>query len=176
MIIMALIGLAVLFFGYRIKKAAFFLIWFIIGYNIMGFLMPTINNVAPEVVKTELYQTLIPIAGGILLAFLGFSIEKFCVGALCFALVMMITIRYFGTDVQTLAIGGVLGIIAGAVAVMMIKPAIIIATSVAGAYAITVAILFLFPAVSAQIYYFPILGGLALIGALFQFTTTKHLS
>ena len=176
MIIMAAVGLALIFFGYRIKKIAFFLIWFILGYNLVGFLMPTINQIAPEVVKTELYQTLLPIAGGLLLALLGFSIEKLCVGGICFALVMVITVRYFGAEMQTLAIGGIVGVVAAGAAVMMMKPATIIATAVAGAYALTLSILVLFPDVNKEIYYFPILGGLSLIGSIFQFVTTKRLS
>ncbi len=176
MIIMAAVGLALVFFGYRIKKIAFFLIWFILGYNLMGFLMPTINQIAPEVVKTELYQTLLPIVGGLLLALLGFSIEKLCVGGICFALVMVITVRYFGAEMQTLAIGGIVGIVAAGAAVMMMKPATIIATAVAGAYALTLAILVLFPDINKEIYYFPILGGLSLLGSIFQFVTTKRLS
>ena len=176
MIIMAAIGLALIFFGYRIKKIAFFLIWFILGYNLVGFLMPTINQIAPEVVKTELYQTLLPIAGGLLLALLGFSIEKLCVGGICFALVMVITVRYFGAEIQTLTIGGIVGIVAAGAAVMMMKPATIIATAVAGAYALTLAILVLFPDINKEIYYFPILGGLSLLGSIFQFATTKRVS
>ena len=176
MIIMAAVGLALIFFGYRIKKIAFFLIWFILGYNLVGFLMPTINQIAPEVVKTELYQTLLPIAGGLLLALLGFSIEKLCVGGICFALVMVITVRYFGAEMQTLAIGGIVGVVAAGAAVMMMKPATIIATAVAGAYALTLSILVLFPDVNKEIYYFTILGGLSLIGSIFQFVTTKRLS
>lgn len=173
-LIMAGIGLALMFFGYRIKKIAFFLIWFILGYNLTSFLMPTINNVAPEVIKTDLYQALIPIAGGLILALLGFSIEKLCVGGICFALVMVITVRYFGTEMQTLAIGGVVGIIAAGLAVTLMKPAIIIASSVAGAYAITVAILTLIPGIDKNIFYFPILIGLSAIGSIAQFSTTKH--
>ena len=42
LVIMAGLGLAVLLFGYRIKKIAFFIIWFILGYNLMAFLMPNI--------------------------------------------------------------------------------------------------------------------------------------
>ena len=158
------------------NKIAFFLVWFILGYNLMGFLMPTVNQIAPEVVTTELYQTLLPIAGGLLLALLGFSIEKLCVGGICFALVMVITVRYFGAEMQTLAIGGIVGIVAAGAAVMMMKPATIIATAVAGAYALTLAILVIFPDISKEIYYFPILGGLALIGSVFQFLTTKRVS
>ena len=174
MIIMAAVGLALMFFGYRIKKVAFFLIWFILGYNLMGFLMPTINNLVPQIAENNLYQIFLPIGGGLLLALMGFSIEKLCVGGICFGLVMVITVRYFGTDVQTLAIGGVAGVIIAAAAVMLMKPAIIIATSVAGAYAITLAALTIFTDINKEIWYFPILGGASLIGSLFQFLTTKR--
>lgn len=174
MLIMAAAGLALMFFGYRIKKAAFFIIWFILGYNLMTFLMPTINNLVPQIAGSDLYQILLPIGGGLLLALLGFSIEKLCVGGICFALTMVITVQYFGTEMQTLAIGGVVGIIAAGAAVTLMKPATIIATSAAGAYALTVAILALFPDISKETYYFIILGGLALVGSLFQFLTTKR--
>ena len=173
MIIMAVVGLALMLFGYRIKKIAFFLIWFILGYNLMGFLMPTINNLVPQIAENSLYQTLLPIGGGLLLALMGFTIEKVCISMLCFALVMVITVRYFGTDMQTLAIGGVVGVIIAGAATALIKPAIILASSVAGAYAITLAILVLFPDINKEVFYFPILGGLSLIGALFQFSNTK---
>ncbi len=172
---MAAIGLALMFFGYRIKKVAFFLIWFILGYNLVEFLMPTLESLVPQIVENDLYQILLPIGGGLLLALLGFSIEKLCVGGICFALVMVITVRYFGTEMQTLAIGGVVGIIAAGAAVMLMKPAIIVATAVAGAYVVTLAILALFPDISREIYYFPILGGLSAIGSVFQFLTTKRI-
>ena len=175
MLIMAAVGLALMFFGYRIKKAAFFIIWFILGYNLMGFLMPTINNLVPQIAENTLYQILLPIGGGLLLALLGFSIEKLCVGGICFALVMVITVQYFGTEMQTLAIGGVVGIIAAGAAVMLMKPAVIVATSAAGAYAATMAILALFPDISKETYYFIILGGLTLVGSIFQFLTTKRI-
>lgn len=174
LLIMSAIGLAVLLFGYRIKKAAFFIIWFLIGYNLMLILMPIITKFAPDVINTELYQILLPIGGGALLALLGFSIEKFCVSAICFALVMLITVQYFGTDVATLSVGGIVGLMAGAAATMLMKPAVIIATSVAGGWALTIALLNFFPDISREIFYFPMIIGIAAIGAIFQFATTKH--
>ena len=54
-VIMMGLGLAVLMFGYRIKKIAFFIIWFILGFNLVLWLMPTINNAIPEIANTELY-------------------------------------------------------------------------------------------------------------------------
>ena len=176
MLVMSGLGLALVLFGYRIKKIAFFIIWFLIGYNLMLILMPWIGTFAPEVVNTELYQILLPIGGGALLALLGFSIEKFCVSAICFALVMLITVQYFGTDVTTLAIGGVVGLVAGALATKLMKPAVIIATSLAGGWTLTLAILTFFPGLSSEIFYFPLIVGITGIGVLFQFKTTEHIS
>ena len=175
-VVSLIIGLILMFFGYRVKKIAFFLIWFILGYNLMSFLMPTVNSFVPQIADSNLYQALLPIAGGLLLALMGFSIEKLCVGGICFALTMMITVRYFGTEAQTLAIGGVVGVIAAAAAVTAMKPATIIATAVAGAYAATSVILSFFPDIDAGIFYFPILGALSVVGSIFQFATTKHAS
>lgn len=176
LIIMAGLGLAVLLFGYRIKKIAFFIVWFILGYNLVAFLMPAINDLFPVIASSSLYQTLLPIAGGLLLALLGFSIEKLCVGGICFALVMVIAVRYFGTDIQVLALGGVVGVLAAGVAVMMMKPATILATSTAGAYALTIAALGLATNLDFGIYYWPMILGLTALGSLFQFATTKHVS
>ena len=176
LLIMAGLGLAVLLFGYRIKKIAFFILWFILGYNLMAFLMPTINNLVPQVADSSLYQTLLPIAGGLLLALLGFSIEKLCVGGICFALVMVITVRYFGTDIQVLAIGGIIGIIAAGAAIMLMKPAIIVATAAAGAYALTVATLNLATNLDFGAYYWPMVLGITALGSIFQFATTKRIS
>lgn len=173
---MAGLGLAVLLFGYRIKKIAFFIIWFILGYNLMAFLMPMINNAVPEVASSSLYQTLLPIAGGIVLAMMGFSIEKLCVGGIAFALMMVIAIQYFGTDMQVLAIGGLIGVLFAGFTVMMLKPATIVATALAGAYAITIAILALATNLNFAGYYWPMIIGLTAVGSIFQFITTKRLS
>ncbi|MBR3172749.1 DUF4203 domain-containing protein [Candidatus Saccharibacteria bacterium] len=176
LIVMLCIGLAVLLFGYRIKKVAFFIIWFLLGYTGVTFLMPEIMKLWPDVASTQLYQTLIPIAGGLLLALLGFSIEKLCVGGISFALVMLVSTQYFGTEMQTLAISAVVGIIVAGAAVMLMKPATIIATSAAGGYAITLAVLALVPDINQEMYYWPMILGLTTVGSLFQFLTTKRLS
>ena len=169
-------GLAVLFFGYRIKKIAFFIVWFLLGYNLMNLLMPTLTNMWPEIMSTELYKILVPLAGGLLLALLGFSIEKVCVGGIAFALTMVIAVRYFGTEMQTLAISAVIAVIVAGAAVMLMKPAIIIATSAAGAYALTLAILSLATSLSFETYYWIILIAITVVGSFFQFLTTKHIS
>lgn len=174
LVILAALGLVVLLFGYRIKKVAFFIIWFILGFNLMGLLMPTLNSWVPQIAENDLWQALLPIAGGLLLALIGFSIEKLCLALTCFGLVMMVTVQFFGTDLLTLAIGAIVGVIAGACAVNMMKPAMIIATAIAGAYALTLVLLVIIPQIDVNVWYWPILIGLAVVGSLFQFSTTKH--
>ena len=175
LIIFIALGLAVLFFGYRIKKVAFFIIWFLLGFNLMMWLMPTINQMVPEIAGDALYQNLLPIGGGVILAMLGFSIEKLCVGGICFVLVILATIQYFGTDMSTLAIGGIVGVVAAGAAVALMKPATIVATSVAGSYALTLAIFAFFSEnLNFDTFYWPILIGIAAIGSIFQFLTTKR--
>ena len=176
LIIMALVGLAVLLFGYRIKKVGFFIAWFILGYNLLTLFLPTLNDLVPQIKDSSLWQMLIPIAGGLLMGLLGFTIEKFCVAGIVFVAVMAITVQYFGTELLTLAIGAIVAVFAAALAVRMIKPAIIIATAAVGAYAVTVAILGIWPAINGNVFYWPILCGLILVGALFQFSSTKKIS
>ena len=175
LIVFGMLGLIVLLCGYRIKKVTFFLMWFILGYNLMMLFLPTLNTWVPQIAGNDLWQILLPIGGGLLLGLLGFSIEKLCVGGISFALVMLITVRYFGTEIQTLAIGGVAGVIAGAIAVMLMKPAIIVATSLGGAYLLTMILLSLVPAIDFTVFYWPILLGLTAVGSLIQFSTTKDM-
>ncbi|MBR3052180.1 DUF4203 domain-containing protein [Candidatus Saccharibacteria bacterium] len=174
LIIVLALGLLVLLFGYRVKKIAFFIAWFILGYLGVSYFMPEIAKALPEIAATKLYQILIPIGGGLLLALLGFSIEKFCVSGICFALVMFVAIQYFGSDIQTLAIAGIIGVVVAGAATMLMKPATIIATAGVGAYAITLALLLLITGINREIYYWPMLIGLTVIGSGFQFLTTKR--
>lgn len=143
----------------------------------MRILRPAINSVAPEaVVASELWQNLLPIAGGLLLAMLGFTIEKICVGGMVFGLTLMITSQYFGTDIQTLVIGGIIGVILAGAAVMLMKPAIIIASSLMGGYVLTLAIFIWFTGLDRAAYYFPLLIGISVVGIVTQFLTTKRIS
>jgi len=176
LIIMLGVGLAVLLFGYRIKKIAFFIVWFLLGYIGLTYLMPEIIKLWPDVGSNDLWRTLIPIGGGLLLALLGFSIEKLCVGGICFVLTMLISTQYFGAEMQTLAISAVVGIVVAGAAVILMKPATIIATSAAGAYAIALAVLALVPNLDFGTFYWPLIIGVAAVGSVFQFLTTKRVS
>ena len=37
-------GITLIFLGYKIKKIAFFVVWFLLGYILTGYLMPIING------------------------------------------------------------------------------------------------------------------------------------
>ena len=160
--------------GYRIKKITFFIAWFIIGYYIMDtFLMGVINNAVPQIANDAIYQNLLPFAGGVLMGCLGFTLEKLCVAGITLGATMMITTQYFGTDVTTLLIGLVIGVILAGVATALMKPAYIVATSAMGAYLLTIALIGLVTAINLQPYYFLILIAFAAIGIISQFSTTK---
>ena len=174
LIAMIIAGAVILLLGYRIKKVAFFIIWFLIGFNLMGILMPGLNELVPAIKGNELWQNLLPIAGGLLLAMLGFTIEKICVGGIVFGTTLMITAQYFGTEIQVLVIGAVIGIILAGLAVMLMKPAIIIISALMGSYVITISVLF-WTGIDPGAYYFPLLLGIATIGAVAQFITTQHI-
>ena len=171
---MIVAGLLLLFLGFRIKKIGFFLVWFFVGIALMRYIMPILSNAVPAIRDNSLWQTLLPIAGGLLTGLMGFTIEKICVGGIAFALVMMITTQYFGTEMQVLLIGGVIGVVAAGAATMLMKPAIIIATSAAGSYLITSAILFYAAGLDGATWYFPILIGIGAVGSAVQFLTTKR--
>lgn len=169
------IGLLVLLFGFRLKRIAFFVIWFLIGYVLMNeYIMGFINSNAPEIASNDIYQFLLPVGGGVIMAMLGFTIEKLCISLITFAMVMLVTVNYFGTDMLVLAIGAVAGVILGAFAVRMIKPATILVTSGIGAYALNLVIFSSF-ALDKTLFYFPIFIGIMLIGTFFQFGTCKRI-
>ena len=175
LVIMFIAGLLLLLAGYRIKKIAFFLIWFFVGITLMGYLMPELNKAVPDIAHNELWQNLLPIAGGLLVALMGFTIEKVCVGGITFAITMMITSQYFGTEIQTLAIGAVVGVVLAGASTMLMKPAVIIATAAAGAYMVLPGVFQWIPNLDAAALYFPLLIGIAGVGSVVQFLTTKRL-
>ena len=131
-------GVAVMFAGYRIKKIAFFIIWFLLGYNLIGFLMPEITKILPQIAENNLWKML-----------------------------------------QVLIVAGIIAVIVAGASVMLMKPATIVATSVAGAYALTMALITLFARMNGadlQPYYWALLGTGSALGSLVQFLTTKHVS
>lgn len=171
-VIFIILGVLVTLFGFRLKKVAFFVLWFLLGYNLVLNFLPTINNLVPQIVGNELWQALLPFAGGLLLGLLGFTIEKICLSLVCFGLVMMIGTRFFGTEIPTLLISGAIGVVVGGASSFIIKPATIFATSIMGAYALTLSILTLSTFFGPTTFW-PFFIGIAVIGSIFQFSTNK---
>lgn len=170
-----ILGLLLLFAGFKIKKITFFILWFIIGHYLMTtYLMSPINNAVPQIAGEALWQNLLPIAGGLLLALLGFTIEKLCIAGITLGVTMMITTQYFGTEIQTLLIGLVIGVILAGVSTAMIKPASIIVTSACGAYLLTISLLQIVTAIDLHPYYFLILLAFAAVGIATQFSTNRR--
>ena len=167
------VGLALMLIGYKLKKAAFFIIWFLLGYIATGYLMPIINPAVPDIANSSFWQGLLPILGGLLLALMGFMIEKICLGGVVFGLTLLMTAQYFGTEIQAMAIGGIVGAVLAGIAVMMIKPATIIATAVAGGYAVTLAVLALAPEIDKEMWFWPMIIGCGAFGSLVQFMSSR---
>ena len=83
--------------------------------------------------------------------------------------------QYFGTEIQAMAIGGIVGAVLAGVAVMMMRPATIIATSVAGGYALTLAILAIASgSIEAKTAFWPMIVGFSVLGCIIQFISCKH--
>lgn len=167
------LGLVVCFFGYKLKKLAFAIAWFLIGYTLCSHFAPDIIAWMPQLENPDLWMGVLPIAVGLLAALMGLTIERLCIAALAYIVVVTIAIQQFGASFPIFAVASIVGVIAGCVAVSLMKPAIIILTAIAGAQSISTAIVSLF-SLNAATLYLPILVIAAVVGAIFQFKNNKH--
>lgn len=173
MILGLILGLIICFFGYKLKKVAFAIAWFLIGYTLCAYFAPSlVHNLMPQLENPDLWITVLPIAVGLLFSLMGLSIERLCVGGLAFIVVVAILLQQFGFSWPLLGIACILGVVAGCVAVSMMKPAIIIITAIAGAQSVASGIISAIAAIPGAAY-LPILIVLAVLGALFQFRDNK---
>ena len=170
-----LLGIFICFFGYRLKKIAFFVAWFLVGYTLLRQFMPWIIDNVPFVANSNLWQGLFPVLGGLLLSLVGFSIEKLCLALLCVAVAIWFGIHQFGNGIPVVAISAIVGVIVGAISVRVIKPATILITAIAGAAVVADAITKLVTEIPREPYELIILAGVALLSTIFQFINTKNL-
>jgi hypothetical protein len=174
LIISLTIGLLLCFAGFRVKRIAFALICFILGYWAVKTYLP---NIAPE----PFWQWILQIAAGAVLALVSASAERLAVGVTCAIAVFQIVMQQCGpaTDWVLPSVAAVIGVVAGCIAVAMMKPAVIIFTAIYGANLVAVAIVGLLPTeVSTN---FPplswiLLGAFATGGIFYQFKSTKNLA
>ena len=70
------LGLVVCFFGYKLKKLAFAIAWFLIGYTLCSHFAPDIIAWMPQLENPNLWMEILPIAVGLLAALMGLTIER----------------------------------------------------------------------------------------------------
>jgi hypothetical protein len=171
LIIAILIGLLTCFAGYKIKRIAFAIIWFIIGYWL-------VKTYLPNVIDNQFWQWILQVAAGALLSLIGLSIEKLAVSFTAGIVVTFFILQHFGpaTDWTLPAIAIAIGVVTGVVAVSLMKPAIIIYTAFFGANLLSTAIVGFIPAEArfAGLEYI-LLGAFMVGGAVYQFKSCKNL-
>lgn len=171
-LIAILIGVVLAFGGYRLKRIAMSIIWFVIGYSL-------VKNFAPNLIADPFWQMVLQIAAGAILSLVGLSIEKLAVSLTAGIVVGWFVIQHFGpvTSWVLPAIAIAAGAVAGMIAVWMMKPAVIIFTAIEGANLIATNVISLLPENVASIpYLFLILFGIIfVVAAGWQWNNCKNI-
>lgn len=174
-IITIILGLLVCFFGYKIKKLAFFILGFIVGYGL--------GQQVPEAwyASNAIIHTILPFLTGILISLIAITAERICISLIVgiFVFFLAIQIQSSGYTTQSIIIAAIAAAVAGAIAGALIKPASIIATAIIGAYyvgsnIISIGIPFITTANATSIFYI-VTCALAVLGMLYQFKKNKGL-
>lgn len=167
-----LIGVVLAFGGYRLKRIAMSIIWFVIGFSLVA-------HFAPNLIADPFWQMVLQIAVGAILALVGISIEKLAVSLTAGIVVTWFIIQHFGpvTSWVLPCIAIACGVVAGTIAVWMMKPAIIIFTAIEGANLIASNVVSLLPENIASIpYLFIILFAIIfIVGAGWQWNNCKNI-
>ncbi len=125
-LITLLVGLALCFCGFRLKKVGIAIIWFVVGYSLSKLL---ISNF----VSDYLAINGISVAIGIILGVVGYSLEKLgiyiAVGLLTFKFLYNI-LSY--TELVNIVLSVLGGIMVASIAIKFIKPITIIVTAFGG--------------------------------------------
>lgn len=171
-IISIILGLLVCFFGYKIKKIAFFIVGFIIGYN-LGLKVPSEWYAGNDIITM-----ILPFLTGLLLSLVALTAEKICVSLIVGVFVFFAAINFQGGAFtpQTIIIAAIAAAIAGCIAGFLVKPASIIATAIIGAYYVGINTVGLgIPYVTYTPFFYIITCVLAVLGMLYQFKKNKGL-
>ena len=172
-IVSIILGLLVCFFGYKIKKLAFFILGFIVGYGL--------GQQIPEAwyAGSAIMHAILPFLTGILLSLVAVTAEKICISLIVgvFVFFLAIKVQNLGYVPQSIIIAAIAAAVAGAIAGALVKPASIIATAIIGAYTvgtniISVGIPFITGANATPIFYI-VTCVLAVLGMLYQFKKNK---
>lgn len=162
------IGVFLCLFGYRIKKVAFIIIWFAIGYYLASL-------VVPHFIEDPTWRQLLPIGVGVITGVLGFSLEKICIFAVAAFSVSTTIIDLFQmTEVLPIAVAIAAGVVVGCIAISLIKPLGIITTALSGSKLIAKYSVAQF-ALAHNPNFLIILAVAAAIGIVFQFKNCRHI-
>ena len=76
-IIGIVISIVLCFFGYRLKRIAFAIVWFVIGLDLGNFLLP---HVTPYMQGIDpFFINILPFLVGLLMSLIGISVERVCI-------------------------------------------------------------------------------------------------
>lgn len=126
-IFLIVVGLLLALFGYKIQKIALTLMCFLLGYTLA-------NLVTPNFLDDNLIIIIINSVVGILVSGIGIKLEKFAIGSSVAYLVYISLSSYAGiipfemTPIIEIAIS----LAAGIAATLLIKPVLILVTSIGG--------------------------------------------
>ena len=171
-----IIGLVLMFAGYRLKRLAMSLIWFVIGYNLVG-------HFAPNIIEDPFWQMILQGAVGVLLSMIGLSIEKFAVAATTGVAVFWLAMQRTPImNVGMIYAAIFVALVAAGFSVRLMKPALIVITAITGANIIASDLVNIIPAeviirtgFEAGVISAVLFVALAFIGTLFQFKNTKNM-
>lgn len=163
-IFLIIVGLLLALFGYKIQKIVLTLMCFLLGYSLA-------NLVTPNFLDDNLIIVIINSVVGILVSGLGIKLEKFAVGASVAYLVYISISSYAGIIPfeMTPVIEAAISLAAGIAAMLLIKPILILATSVGGV-SVFLSGLATYVTIPSNIYLIVLLVVIALC-ALIQFKT-----
>ena len=179
-IISIVLGAVVCFYGYGLKKFAFALLWFIVGFKLStGILgIPEVASLF-DGIDPMLIQ-FIPLAVGLLCSLIGTAIERAAIATLSFGLTMYLAITLMQTGIipynlMYFGLAIIIGAAVACVSVRFIKPAIIIFSAIIGAQEIATALLLLIPALNTiPAASMVLMIVLAILGSAFQFKHSKE--
>ncbi len=175
-----ILSVVLCFFGYKLKRVAFAIAWFIIGFRLATVGLPYITPYFPPEID-PFFIEILPLLIGLLCSLIGASIERLCI----FLIALGVTyVTYFNlvktgsAELTAMGLGlcAVIGTIIGMISVSIMRPAIILLTAYVGGQQIGNILITLFNVPTNALLASIILIGVMVAGAIYQFKTTKHLA
>ena len=172
-IIGIVISIVLCFFGYRLKRIAFAIVWFVIGLDLGNFLLP---HVTPYMQGIDpFFINILPFLVGLLMSLIGISVERVCIFLIGIGLTLITYFNFVDSGALelswlTFGIAIIVGCIVGTVAI-----SIMLLTSYAGGTQLASSIISLITTISNPTTSLIITIIMVVVGAFYQFRSTKHL-